>query len=44
MSGKIAASQRPQFSKLPGQIRDGETLVVTKLDRLGAMLKMSAPR
>lgn len=35
MSGKISASQRPQFAKMLGQIRDGETLVVTKLDRLG---------
>jgi putative DNA-invertase from lambdoid prophage Rac len=26
--------QRPQFAKLLSQIRDGETLVVTKLDRL----------
>jgi len=35
VSGKVAASQRPQFAKVLGQIRDGETLVVTKLDRLG---------
>lgn len=35
ISGKSSASQRPQFSKLLGQIRDGETLVVSKLDRLG---------
>lgn len=35
ISGKVAASQRPQFAKLLGQIRDGETLVVSKLDRLG---------
>jgi DNA invertase Pin-like site-specific DNA recombinase len=35
VSGKVAASQRPQFAKMLGQIRDGETLVVTKLDRLG---------
>jgi putative DNA-invertase from lambdoid prophage Rac len=33
--GKVSASQRPQFAKLLGQIRDGETLVVSKLDRLG---------
>lgn len=26
---------RPQFGKMLNQIRDGETLVVTKLDRLG---------
>lgn len=31
----MAASQRPQFAKMLGQIRDGETLVVSKLDRLG---------
>lgn len=35
VSGKVAAAQRPQFAKMLGQIRDGETLVVTKLDRLG---------
>lgn len=35
ISGKTSASQRPQFSKLLEQIRDGETLVVAKLDRLG---------
>lgn len=35
ISGKVHASQRPQFAKLLGQIRDGETLVVSKLDRLG---------
>jgi DNA invertase Pin-like site-specific DNA recombinase len=35
ISGKTHASQRPQFKALLGQIRDGETLVVTKLDRLG---------
>jgi putative DNA-invertase from lambdoid prophage Rac len=35
VSGKVSASQRPQFAKLLGQIRDGETLVVAKLDRLG---------
>ena len=29
------ASQRPQFKALLGQIRNGETLVVSKLDRLG---------
>jgi putative DNA-invertase from lambdoid prophage Rac len=33
--GKVSALQRPQFAKMLGQIRDGETLVVTKLDRLG---------
>jgi putative DNA-invertase from lambdoid prophage Rac len=35
VSGKVSASQRPQFAKLLAQIRDGETLVVSKLDRLG---------
>jgi DNA invertase Pin-like site-specific DNA recombinase len=35
MSGKVSASQRPQFAKMLSQIRNGETLVVTKLDRLG---------
>jgi DNA invertase Pin-like site-specific DNA recombinase len=31
----VSAGQRPQFAKLLGQIRNGETLVVSKLDRLG---------
>ena len=35
VSGKVTAAQRPQFAKMLSQIRDGETLVVTKLDRLG---------
>ena len=35
ISGKVHASQRPQFKALLLQIRDGETLVVAKLDRLG---------
>lgn len=35
ISGKTSASQRPQFKALLSQIRDGETLVVSKLDRLG---------
>lgn len=35
VSGKVAASQRSQFAKMLQQIRDGETLVVSKLDRLG---------
>ena len=35
VSGKVPASQRPKFAKLLQQIRDGETLVVSKLDRLG---------
>ena len=35
ISGKTCASQRPEFSLLLNQIRDGETIVVSKLDRLG---------
>lgn len=51
VSGKVPAMQRPEFGKMLSQIRDGETLVVTKLDRLGrdaqdvgAMIKMLATR
>ncbi|PUE33059.1 resolvase [Limnohabitans sp. Jir61] len=35
ISGKTCASQRAEFSLLLDKIRDGETLVVSKLDRLG---------
>jgi putative DNA-invertase from lambdoid prophage Rac len=35
ISGKTSAGQRPQFAALLAKIRDGETLVVSKLDRLG---------
>ena len=35
VSGKTHASQRSQFKALLSQIRNGETLVVAKLDRLG---------
>lgn len=35
VSGKTCATQRPQFSILLSKIRSGETLVVSKLDRLG---------
>jgi putative DNA-invertase from lambdoid prophage Rac len=35
ISGKISATQRPQFAALLGQIRNDETLIVSKLDRLG---------
>lgn len=35
ISGKVPASQRPQFRELLVKIRDGERLVVAKLDRLG---------
>lgn len=35
VSGSVPAAQRPQFKAMLDKIRDGETLVVTKLDRLG---------
>lgn len=35
VSGAVHASQRPQFGKMLQQIRKGETVVVSKLDRLG---------
>ena len=35
ISGKVSATQRPQFRELLDKIRDGECLVVAKLDRLG---------
>lgn len=35
ISGKTPASQRSAFKQLKSQIRRGETLVVSKLDRLG---------
>ncbi len=35
ISGKVAASQRPAFKLMLTQIRKGESLVVSKLDRLG---------
>ena len=35
ISGKTAALSRPEFAKLLEKIRQGETLVVSKLDRLG---------
>ena len=35
VSGNTIATQRPQFSLLLDKIRDGETIVVSKLDRLG---------
>lgn len=51
ISGKTSASQRPQFAALLDKIRDGETLIVSKLDRLGrdaqdvgATVKMLAGR
>ncbi|MBE8907105.1 recombinase family protein [Enterobacter asburiae] len=35
VSGKVPALQRKAFTQLLSKIRDGETLVVAKLDRLG---------
>ena len=35
ISGKVSASQRPAFKRMLAQIRKDETLVVSKLDRLG---------
>jgi hypothetical protein len=35
VSGAVLASQRPQFREMLGKIRKGESLVVTKIDRLG---------
>jgi len=35
ISGKVPASQRPEFSKLLDRIEEGDSLVVAKLDRLG---------
>lgn len=35
VSGKVCAEQRPAFKRMLDQIRKNETLVVSKLDRLG---------
>lgn len=35
ISGSVAASERPGFSKLVDRMESGDVLVVTKLDRLG---------
>jgi len=35
VSGKVPSAQRPEFKRLMDKIRNGETLVVSKLDRLG---------
>ena len=35
LSGKTCAKQRPEFGRLLSKVRKGETLVVSKLDRLG---------
>jgi putative DNA-invertase from lambdoid prophage Rac len=51
ISGETSASQRPPFPALLGQIRNGETLILSKLDRLGrdvqdvgAIVKLLAAR
>ena len=36
VSGAVLAAQRPQFRDMLTKIRKGESLVVTKIDRLGA--------
>ncbi|WP_373975017.1 recombinase family protein [Chitinibacter sp. SCUT-21] len=35
ISGKTCAMQRPIFAELVGKLEEGDTLIVTKLDRLG---------
>ncbi len=35
ISGKVAAGQRPEFKRMLSQVRKGETVVVSKLDRIG---------
>lgn len=35
ISGSVAISQRPEFSRLLDKMENGDVLVVTKLDRLG---------
>lgn len=35
ISGSVAASERPGFSKLLDRMENGDVLIVTKLDRLG---------
>jgi putative DNA-invertase from lambdoid prophage Rac len=35
VSGAVHAAQRPQFREMLGKIREGEVLIVTKIDRLG---------
>ena len=35
ISGSVAASKRPQFSRLLDRLEPGDVLIVTKLDRLG---------
>lgn len=35
ISGSVAATERPQFSKLLDRLEGGDVLIVTKLDRLG---------
>lgn len=35
ISGSVAASERPEFSRLLDRLESGDVLIVTKLDRLG---------
>jgi putative DNA-invertase from lambdoid prophage Rac len=35
ISGSVAASERPEFSRLLDRLEPGDVLIVTKLDRLG---------
>lgn len=35
ISGSVPAMQRPGFAKLMDKLEDGDTLIVTKLDRIG---------
>jgi putative DNA-invertase from lambdoid prophage Rac len=35
ISGSVAASERPEFSRLKDRLEAGDVLIVTKLDRLG---------
>lgn len=35
LSGKTCTAERPQFQAMLGKIRDGETVVVSRLDRIG---------
>lgn len=35
VSGSIRAKERPEFAKMIGAVKDGDTVVVTAIDRLG---------
>lgn len=39
ISGKVPASERPEFQKLLNKLDDGDVLVVSKIDRLGRSTK-----